>query len=154
MSKERTIKIRQDKQKQALIEQLRRLPVREVAYDKVGISRMTAHRWRKASKKFASEMDAAIEEGYEFVCGMAESQLISLVRQGKFEALRFVLQHNSPRYANKLELRGSVTHRHRELTPEQRKAIATALKLTALNKQAYGFKEQKDQARKTDSKNH
>ena len=74
MSKVETIKARQGKLKQALIEQLRRLPLREAAYDKVGVTRMTVSRWRKASQKFADEMDAAISEGYEFICGMAESQ--------------------------------------------------------------------------------
>jgi len=132
MSKERTIKIRQDKQKQALTEQLRRLPVREVAYDKVGISRMTANRWRRTSKKFADEMDEALNEGREFINGLAESQVISLIRQGKIEAVRFWLQHNSHRYANKLELSGTVTTKDEPLSPQDKALLRQAFKLSSL----------------------
>ncbi len=74
MSKADTIKKRQDRDKQALIEQLRRLPITQVAYEKVGITRMTASRWRKVSKKFAEDMDAAMEERREFINDLAESQ--------------------------------------------------------------------------------
>src|SRR3989344_9223643 len=104
MSKERTIKVRQDKQKQALLEQLKRTPIRELAYEKVGVSRMTVSRWRKVSKKFADEMEAALNDGREFINDLAESQVITLIRQGKLDAARLWLQHNSHRYANKLEL--------------------------------------------------
>ncbi len=132
MSKAKTIQMRQSKIKQALIEQLRRFPVREAGYDKVGISRMTSNRWRKASKKFAEEIDAAMEEGREFMNGLGESQLISLMRQGKFEAIRFWLQHNHQRYANKLELSGTVTTKDEPLSPQDKALLRQAFKLSSL----------------------
>lgn len=133
MSKVETIKARQSKLKQALLEQLRRLPLREAAYDKVGVTRMTVSRWRKASKKFADEMDTAIAEGYEFICGIAESQLISLMRQGKFEAVRFILQSNSPRYSNKLELSGTIGTQEVPMTKAEKAARLQALKHSSLS---------------------
>lgn len=141
MSKAKTIKVRQDKLKQTLLEQLRRLPVREVAYEKTGVTRMTCNRWRKASKKFAEEMDTAIAEGYEFLCGLAESQIISLVRQGKFEAARFVLQHHDPRYANKLELTGTIHTKDAPLSPAEKAARTLAFKFSSLHEQENSKKE-------------
>lgn len=133
MSKASTIKVRQDKQKQALLEQLRRLPVREVAYDKVGVTRMTVSRWRKVSKKFTDEMDAAMNEGIEFMNGLGESQLISLMRQGKFEAIRFWLQNNHRGYSNKLELSGTVGTQEIPMTKAEKAARFQALKHSSLS---------------------
>ena len=133
MSKVQTIQVRQAKVKQALIEQLRRLPVREVAYEKVGISRMTANRWRKASKKFADEMDAAMEEGRLFINDLAESQGITLLRQGEIKAVRLWLQHNHHRYANKLELSGTVGTKEIPMTKAEKAARLQALKHSSLS---------------------
>ena len=133
MSKVETIQVRQNKLKQALIEQLRRLPVREVAYDKVGVTRMTVSRWRKASKKFADEMDAAMSEGIEFMNGLGESQLISLMRQGKFEAIRFWLQNNHRGYANKLEHSGTIGTQEIPMTKAEKAARLKALKHSSLS---------------------
>src|SRR5262245_14342565 len=122
MSKVETIKVRQEKQKQALVEQLRRLPIKQVAYEKVGITRMTASRWRKANKKFAYDMDAAMEEGREFINDLAESQVITLIRQGEIKAVRLWLQHNNSRYANKLELSGTVETQEVPMTKAEKAA--------------------------------
>lgn len=131
MSKVETIQARQDKQKQALLEQLRRLPIKEVAYEKVGITRMTASRWRNISQKFAEEMDSAMKEGREFICDLAESQVISLIRQGKLEAARLYLQYNNPRYANKLELTGNAIV-ERPMTPVEKALLKQAFKHSSL----------------------
>lgn len=133
MSKEHTIKVRQDKLKQALLDQMRRLPIREVAYEKVGVSRMTCSRWRKTSKKFADAMDAASNEGREFINDLAESQVITLVRQGEIKALRLWLQHNSARYANKLELSGTVATTEIPMTKEEKAIRMQALKHSSLS---------------------
>ena len=133
MSKVETIKARQAKAKQALIEQLRRLPVREAAYDKAGVTRMTVSRWRKASKKFADEMDAAMSEGIEFINGLGESQLISLMRQGKFEAIRFWLQNKHRDYANKVEVSGNIGTKELPMTKAEKAARLQALKYSSLS---------------------
>lgn len=135
MTKAQTIAVRQIKLKAALLEQLKRLPIREVAYEKVGVSRMTCNRWRKTSKKFADEMDAAITTGREFICDLAESQLITLMRQGEFKAVRLFLQYNSPRYANKLELSGNIVTTDVPLTPAEKAARKQAFKFSSLHEQ-------------------
>ena len=142
MSKAQTIKIRQDKLRQALLEQLRRFPIREVAYEKVGISRMTCGRWRKSSKKFAEEIDAAMNEGREFINDLAESQVITLIRQGEIKAVRLWLQHNNSRYANKLELSGVVETKEILMTKAEKALRLQALKHSSLS---YGQEKKRKQ---------
>lgn len=132
MSKEKTIKIRQAKLKKAVIEQLTRTPIIEIAVEKVGISRMTFYRWTKVSKQFAKEVEEALFEGRLFISDIAESQLFSLVKDKKIEAIKYVLRHNNPRYADRLELSGTVSTKDEPLTAEQKALIRQALKLSSL----------------------
>lgn len=130
------IKIRQRKIKKTLLEQLKRTPTIELACEKCGVARATVYRWIKNSKKFASEIDLALAEGRVFISSIAESQIFSLIRDKKFEAIRFWLLNNEPRYSNKLEIKGHITHQSETLTPEQEKLLLKALEL-ALPKQNY-----------------
>lgn len=143
MSKADTIKIRQVKLKQMLLDQLRRLPIREVAYEKTGTTRMTVSRWRKASKKFAEEMDVALSEGIEFMNGLAESQLIALIRQGEFKAVKFWLQSRSKDYASKLELSGSIETKEVPMTK-----VEKALRLQALKHSSLSYGQEKKRKKK------
>ena len=130
MSKKQTVKVRQSKLKKAALEQLRRTPIMEVVCDKVGINRTTLYRWIKASPIFAREVETAIVEGRFLVSDIAESQVLSLIKEGEMNAIRFWLTNNSPRYANKLELSGSVTNTEKELSAEQKALIKKAFKLS------------------------
>lgn len=138
MTDNKNIEIRQSKQKQALLDQLKRTPTVELSCDKCGVSRATYYRWRKESKKFARQADEAITEGRLFISSIAESQILSLIRDKKFEAIRFWLINNDPRYSNKLEIKGHLTTANAitALTPEQKKLLRKALNL-ALPKQNY-----------------
>jgi len=147
MSRKETIKIRQNKLRQALLDQLKRTPAIELACDKVGVARATYYRWTKTSKKFAKEAEAAIWEGRLFISDIAESQIFSLIRDKKIEAIKFWLAHNNPRYSNKLELSGTVMTKDEPLTDEQKALIKKALRLSSLH--AYG----KSKTNKTDRKN-
>ena len=133
MSKVQTIKVRQDKLKVILLEQLKRTPIKEIACDKAGVSRTTFYRWIKCSKKFAEEVEAAFNEGREFINDLAESQVISLIRQGEIAAMRLWLQHNSHRYANKLELSGTIGTTELPMTKAEKKARIQALKHSSLS---------------------
>lgn len=138
MTDNKNIEIRQGKQKEALLDQLKRTPTVELSCDKCGISRATFYRWRKESKKFARQADEAIAEGRRFMSSIAESQIFSLIRDRKFEAIRFWLANNEPRYSNKLEIKGHITTTNTidALTPEQKKLLRKAMKL-ALPKENY-----------------
>jgi len=143
MSKVQTIKVRQDKLKVALLEQIKRTPIKEVSCSKTGISRTTLYRWIKMSNKFAGEIEAALNEGREFINDLAESQVITLIQQGDIAAVRLWLQHNSARYANKLELSGIVATKS-ELSTEDKKVIRQALKLSSIGNHAKPHKNNTD----------
>ena len=130
------IKRRQRKIKKALLEQLKRTPTIDLACEKCGIARATVYRWIKNSKKFASEIDNSLAEGRVFISSVAESQIFSLIRDKKFEAIRFWLTKNEPRYSDKLEIKGHITHASETLTAEQEKLLQKALEL-ALPKENY-----------------
>ena len=142
MSRENTIHARQGRVRQAFLEQLKRTPTIEQSCQKASVSRSTVCRWRRCSKRFDAQVEESLRDGRAFMSDVAETQLFSLIGEKKFEAIRLYLSTHNERYTNKLELKGSVTHRNIELTKEQKKAVARALKLAALNKQAYGLKEE------------
>jgi len=119
--------MKRDEGKKAFLEHLIKTPIVQVACTKANIGRTTVYRWRKEDEEFASAMDAALQEGYEFVSDIAESQLIALIKKGNFNAVAYWLKHHRNRYGTKVELTGSIGVRE-ELTEEElalvRKAIA------------------------------
>lgn len=132
MSREKTIKIRQVKVKELFLEQLKKTPTIEQACQKVQVSRMTISRWRLASPRFDEAVRKAQEEGREFVSDIAEAQMFNLISQGKVEMIKYFLSHNNARYANRLELSGSVSTKDEPLTSEQKALIREALKLSSI----------------------
>ena len=148
MSRKNTIQVRQNKLKEAFIDQLKRTPTIETSCQKVGISRATVYRWINASKRFEKTVDEALTEGRTFMSDIAENQLFSLIGEKKIEAIRLFLAHNNPRYSNKLELSGTLATKDEALTAEQKTLIRQALKLSSLRNH-----EKQSQPRKTPRKN-
>ena len=70
MSRKDTVKARQNKLKEAFLEQLKRTPTIETSCQKVSIARATVYRWIKASKKFEKKVDEALVEGRTFMSDM------------------------------------------------------------------------------------
>ena len=132
MSREQTIKVRQGKLKQLFLEQLKKTPTIEQSCQKVQVARMTILRWRKKSVKFNQEVEKAQQEGREFVSDIAETQLFSLISDRKIEAIKYFLSHNNQRYANKLELSGTLNTKDAPLNREQKALIREALKLSSI----------------------
>lgn len=141
MSRRDTIKARQNKLKEAFLEQLKRTPTIETSCQKVIVARATVYRWIKTSKKFEAKVDEALVEGRTFMSDIAENQLFSLIGEKKIEAIRLYLSTHNARYGNKLELSGTVSNKDEPLTKEQKKLIREALKLSSLRN--YGKKENK-----------
>lgn len=121
-----------DKNKQLLIEQLRKTPIVLVACEKTGISRATFYRWFKEDEKFKELAQEALDEGKKLVNDVAESQLISLVKDKNFPAISYWLKHNHPNYATKVELTAKLKHDDEQLTPEQEALVMKALKLASV----------------------
>ena len=132
MSRKDTIKLRQNKLKEAFLEQLKRSPTIETSCQKVVVSRATVYRWIKASKQFEKKVDEALTEGRTFMSDIAENQLFSLIGDKDISAIRLYLSTHNARYNNKIELSGSVVTKDEPLTTEQKKLIRQALKLSSL----------------------
>ena len=95
-----------DKDKELLLEQLKKTPIVQVACEKMGVGRATYYRWRKENVAFAKEADESLAEGLLLVNDMAESQLISAIKDKNLGAIVFWLKNHHQDYGNKLELTG------------------------------------------------
>ncbi len=126
------VQIRTAQNQKILIEQFIKTPIIEVACQKVGISRNTYYRWRRASKKFAASSDKAIEEGCQFINDLAESKLITAMKDNNLTAVMYWLNHRHNAYKNKLEVSGGLEIKKDELTKEQEESIMKALELASL----------------------
>jgi hypothetical protein len=135
-SKNETVAARIAKDKAAVLEYLRATPIVQLAVKQANVGRTTYYSWRKQDAKFAKAADEAAQAGVLMLNDVAEAQLLSLIKDKKFEAIRFWLAHRHPAYAAKLELQGSITHERRELTPAEKKLVRQALRLAKLR--AYG----------------
>jgi transposase-like protein len=120
------------KTQQAIIEQLKKNPIVQVACDRSGLPRSTLYRWKKQFKKFGKEVDEAIMQGKYLVNDMAESQLMSAIKDGNITACIYWLKNNHKDYATRVELHGRIKTETEGLTPEQEKNILKALELSSL----------------------
>ena len=115
--------------KTLLLEQLKKTPIIQIACEKSGVSRATYYRWRAEDKNFMEEADGAICAGEALITDMSESQLIPLIRDRNFPAIQLWLKHHHPRYTNRLEISGEITHLRQELTEEEKEIVEKALRL-------------------------
>src|ERR1051325_4658005 len=105
-----SIEKRKDKNKELLLEQLRRTPVIQIACEKTGISRATFYRWRQEDPVFSSESDGALRDGASLVNDLAESQLLAAIRDGNMSGIQYWLRHHHPIYATKVEVTTKLKH--------------------------------------------
>lgn len=113
--------------KKALIEQIRKTPIIQVSCEKIGISRATFYRWKKVDSKFNDEVEVALQEGASLINDMAESQLISAIKNGNLTGIIFWLKNHHKNYSPKLE----VTTKNPEipLNDEQKEIIRQSLNM-------------------------
>jgi len=121
-----------DKNKEQLIEQLKKTPIVQVSCEKVGIGRATYYRWKQEDQDFATRADEALAEGSALVNDVAESQLMSAIRDKNLTAIIFWLRNHHQNYANKLEVTARLKADNEVLTPEQEALVKRALRLAAL----------------------
>ncbi len=122
-----TIKQRQQKIKDELLEKLRKIPVVQIACEKSGVSRATYYRWRE-NPQFASAADAALHEGVLMMNDLAESQLLNAIRNQSLTAVIYWLKTHHKAYSTRVEVEATV--RHLALTPEQEALVKKALTLS------------------------
>lgn len=130
--KSKTIVKRQQKDKEAVIENLKRMPIIEVACNKNGISHATFYRWKEQDSSFAQASDKAQEEGEALIRDVAVSKIIKGINDDNLTAAMYWLNHRDPRFSNKVEI-SATTKPQESLSPEQEEAVKKALALTGLS---------------------
>jgi len=124
---------RTERDKQALLEILREMPIIQIACKRSGTSRATYYRWRKDDKDFLEKSEEALKQGNEYITDMSEGQLISLIREKSWPAISFWLRKCSPKFKDRIEVSGKIEAPKNELTPEQQAIVTEALRLASLN---------------------
>lgn len=117
------VEIRQETQKEVVIEELRKRPIIQSACQKVGVGRATFYRWKKEDPVFAEVADEAIATGAGLVNDMAESQLLVGIRNSNMTAIIFWLKHHHKDYTTRVELLSADDTIDVEISDEQEKLI-------------------------------
>ena len=123
---------RKNKNKELLIEQLKKTPIIQIVCEKLNIARSTFYRWKNEDEQFSEKVDNAIIEGNQLINDLAESKLISAIKDQNMTGIIFWLKNHHKTYADKLELRGKIKTEVKNLTPEQEELITKALELSSL----------------------
>lgn len=128
-----------DKEKEVLLEQLRKTPIVQVACNHAGVARSTYYRWFNEDKDFKQKAEEALSEGVKLINDLAESKLIANINEQNMTAIIFWLKsHSRAKYGDKLEV--SAKSESEPLTEEQKVMIEKALSLSPLklsNNNAY-----------------
>lgn len=119
--------------KKLFLANLKKIPIIQVACEKAGVSRATVYRWREKDKKFRKILDEALSEGEALINDMGESQLISLMKEKNFSAIRFWLNHRHDKFKERVEIT-TKSEEQEKLSPEQQKIVKEALKLASFGK--------------------
>ena len=88
-------------EKSTFLEALRESPVVARAAKKAGISKATIYRWMKDIPEFRRAVNSAIKEGNAHTGEMVEMILVKKAMEGNFNAMKFYLTNNNPKYAPK-----------------------------------------------------
>jgi hypothetical protein len=124
--------MKKNKKKNEFLEQLKKIPIVQVACEKAGLSRNSVYRWRKEDPLFSTAMDEAIKEGEDLVNDMSENQLLSMIKDKEWSAVSFWLRHRNPRFKDKIEVSGKV-FTQTELTEKQKLLLEEGLKRLSQN---------------------
>lgn len=124
MKRQSTVK-RNTAEKKVLLEQLRKIPIVQIACERADIGRTTYYRWRREDEKFKKAADEAMLDGEEMINDLSESQLITLIKEKNFSAIQLWLRQHHPKYRTKVELTAKIEDE--SLTPEEESLVRKAL---------------------------
>ncbi|MEY4440450.1 MAG: hypothetical protein RLY49_76 [Candidatus Parcubacteria bacterium] len=111
------------KQKALIVENLKKIPVKTIAYTKVGVTRSTFYRWQSEDKEFEQLCLLAEKEGIENMNDMTEAQLLQMTKDRHWGSVRFWLVHNHPRFMSKERIEMQHKKEERKALTEQQKAL-------------------------------
>jgi len=72
--------MKKPKYSKQFLEEIKKVPIVQVACEKTGLSRNTVYRWKREDKEFAKAFDEALADGVNYVNDMSESQLLQLIK--------------------------------------------------------------------------
>lgn len=124
--------MKRDRTKDLVLEQLRRVPIIQVAAEKVGVSRTTIYRWRDESEQYRKDLEVALAEGEALINDLGESQLLTLMKDKHWPSIQFWLRHRNPKFRERVEVTANFQTPQEELTPEQQAIVREALRLAQL----------------------
>jgi len=122
--------MKNNQQKKMFLKHLRTIPIIQVACEKSGIARATIYRWKNKSKKFTKDMEEVLIEGEALINDMGESQLVTLIREKNFSAIRFWLNHRHSKFCERIEVTNKFK-KQEKLTMDQEKLVQEALRLAS-----------------------
>ena len=125
--------MKKDRIKTLFLEQIRKIPIIQVACEKIGVARSSIYRWKDEDEEFRKALEEALVEGETLINEMSESQLVSLIREKSWQAISFWLRKRNPKFKDRVEVTGSIETPQDELSPEQQKIVTEALRLASLN---------------------
>lgn len=118
--------------KQMILDQLKRFPNIQIMCEKIGISRAAFYRWKEKDKNFSQKVDEAMAESRTMINDVAESQLITAVKNSDMKGIVYWLRHNHKLYKNKVEIEGGLEIIDK-LSPEKKEQSRKALELLGIN---------------------
>ena len=113
----------------SFLAELRKIPIVQVACEKLDVSRNSVYRWRKEDEDFAKAMDESLAEGEKLVNDMTESQLLSLIGEKHWPAISFWLRKRNPKFHDRVEVTAKVEQIQKPLSPEDEELKKIALRL-------------------------
>ena len=119
----------QENLKEKLLEFLVKTPIVQIACEKIGIGRATYYRWIKSDPNFKDKAENAISTGKGLINDLAESQLISAIKDQNMTAIIFWLKNNHRSYKHKVELSGEVNTNRTALSEEEIEQIKKSFNL-------------------------
>ena len=124
-----TVRNKISNKKKLILEQLEKIPVVSVVCERVDVGRTTYYTWRKEDRDFAEKADIALERSTNLINDLAESQLISAIKDQNLTAIIFWLKYRHKAFSSKLEVIGSINHTSSEISEEYKELINEALRL-------------------------
>jgi len=119
--------MKKNKYQNQFLDELRKIPIVQVACEKTGLSRNSVYRWRNEDEDFRKAMQEAIAEGEELVNDMSEGQLLTLIKEKNWSAISFWLRKRNPKFKDRIEV--EVAPKQEELSPDQEATVREALRL-------------------------
>jgi len=125
----KTIQLRQKKDREILLGHLKKTPIIQLACEKAGVGRATYYRWLKEDAEFANKASKALEEGVSLMNDFAESQLISSIRDRNMTGIIYWLKNHHKAYSTRVEISGTINTVRNALTEEELNLIKDAISL-------------------------